>query len=117
MVWWFLDARELPRAARAFIEEPANRVVVSVASLWELAIRVSRGRMQMRLDRLPAAIDRDGFEVLPVLPAHALAVIELPRHHADPFDRMLIAQARSEGFSLLTADKALSPYGEPVMLV
>lgn len=117
LVWWLLDARELSSSARAIMEEPANRIVASVASLWELAIKVSGGKMQLKLEQLPAAIERDGFDILPVLPAHALAVAALPRHHADPFDRMLIAQARSEKLALLTADRTLSAYGEPVTLV
>ena len=117
LLWWFLDARELSAAARAVIEEPSNRIVVSVASLWELAIKVSRRNIDMKLERLQVAVERDGFDLLPVFAAHVLAVAQLPWHHADPFDRMLIAQAQSEKLKLLTSDRALSCYGEPVNVV
>lgn len=117
LVWWFLDARELPAGARACIEDGSNRVLVSCASLWELAIKVSRGRIELKMERMLAAIEREGFEMLPIRPSHTLIVASLPWHHADPFDRLLVAQARSEGLRLLTADRALAKYGEPVTVV
>lgn len=117
LVWWLLDAPALRGPARALIENRSSRILVSAASLWELAIKRSRGKIRLDLDDLPAVIERDDFELLSIRPEHALRVAGLPWHHADPFDRMLIAQAKAEGCVLLTADAALCVYGEAVRRV
>lgn len=113
LVWWREGNRKLGARARAAIEQDAFGVLVSAASAWELAIKSATGRLTLRepVGRwLPAALDASGFETLPVTLAHALAVTTLPFHHADPFDRLLIAQAQLEKLTIVTADSAFADY-------
>lgn len=110
-LWWLTDDRRLGRTARAAIGSPPSVVHVSAASIWEIGIQAALGRLALgRLD-VVEAIDESGFETLPITPAHALAAARLPRHHDDPFDRMLVAQARVEDLTLVTRDAALVAYG------
>jgi PIN domain nuclease of toxin-antitoxin system len=89
---------------------------VSAASVWEISIKVARGRLRVQGD-LNEHIQINRFHALPVTVAHALAAGKLPRHHGDPFDRMLVAQAAVESLTLVTADKRQSAYDIPVILV
>src|SRR6185437_3323180 len=94
----------------------AVEVRFSVASSWEIAIKVSLGKLTLpRGADIAVELARDGFEVLPVDLSHAAAVGELPPYHPDPFDRMLVAQARVEDLTLVTADAALARYGVSIM--
>ena len=90
----------------------ADEVYVSAASIWEIAIKARPGKIEGDPERLARAIDESGFIELPVRAHHAARVLQLPLHHNDPFDRLLIAQALSEPLLLLTADGALAQYGE-----
>ena len=99
--------------ARALIEDERNELLLSAASSWEIALKWSIGKLDLpeRPDRyVPARLAASATSGLAVSHAHALAVADLPRHHADPFDRLLVAQARAEGLTLITADRALGPY-------
>jgi PIN domain nuclease of toxin-antitoxin system len=121
-LWALEDSPALPSAARALIADEANDVVVSVVSLWEIAIKFARRRgrpndMPMPAAQAAALFSAAGYEVLPVMLAHALEVEGLPPIHGDPFDRLLIAQARSEPLRLLTSDAQLAAYGDAVELV
>jgi PIN domain nuclease of toxin-antitoxin system len=111
---WALGARtRIPAQMREAIESRTNVVFVSAASVWEIAIKASLGRIAIsgpELGELPAFVDASGFDELPVLSRHALGVHDLPRHHRDPFDRILIAQARAEGLTLLSVDPAFRAY-------
>jgi len=89
-------------------------VTVSVASLWEIAIKTALGKLDAP-DDLPARVGEMGFEMLPVEPDHAWAVRSLPHHHSDPFDRLLIAQAQAERMPIVTADPAFAAYDVPVV--
>ena len=115
LLWWLDDDPCLPAAARALIRDPENVVFVSAVTLWEIWLKQSIGKL-----RLPATFeDRlagEAFENLPLTAAQTRRVALLPWHHRDPFDRMLLAQAQAEGMVLLTADAALSPYGDFVRL-
>ncbi len=115
LLWALLSPDRIPPAARAAIAEPANDVLVSVASLWEIAIKHALGRLVLPLDRLPALIAELGCTVLPIALPHAFAAGALPRHHADPFDRMLIAQARHEGLTLVTVNTMFAHYDVPIL--
>jgi PIN domain nuclease of toxin-antitoxin system len=84
-------------------------VLVSAASIWEAAVKQSIGRLQVSGDLVEAA-EQAGFDELPIRSSHAAAVATLPLHHRDPFDRMLVAQARAEGLTLATADRTLERY-------
>lgn len=112
LIWaWNGDTR-LRGKARRFIEDPATSVVVSIASFWELAIKSSIGKLDIEIDlaSLVGSLDKFGFQLLPVTLDHTLELAKLPFHHRDPFDRTLIAQARQEGFVLLTVDPHFSAY-------
>lgn len=108
-LWFLADARALTKRARELIEE-AERILVSSASIWECCIKVRLGRLEADPAALVAGIEASGFEALPITPRHALTTYGLPALHKDPFDRMLVAQAISEGLVLLTADRTLERY-------
>jgi PIN domain nuclease of toxin-antitoxin system len=112
---WACDSPEkLTAKTRAVIAEPISDVFVSAASLWEMAIKAALGRLQFPLDRMPAIVAEMGFEPLSMTMPHALAAGALPRHHDDPFDRMLIAQARLDGLTLVTLDRQFARYDVPI---
>ena len=117
-VVWYLDGNEklLPNH-RHLIVDSRNDVFVSTATLWELAIEISIGRLETArsLSDILATLQKQGFEVLPIMPGHTLQVTALPFHHRDPFDRMLIAQALVEHLSLITYDSAFKSYGVKVL--
>ena len=110
LLWWLADDRKLTRAARAIIANPDNEVLVSSASLWEIAIKAALGRIEVELDNLEAAIARNGFQPLLVGFRHALTVGRLPAVHRDPFDRMLIAQASVEELRVVSHDRVFERY-------
>ena len=115
VVLWSLQSPErLPVEAVAAITDPVNSVDVSVASLWELAIKQSIGKLTVDGD-LREHLTLQSFSELPVLGEHALAVRDLPPHHRDPFDRLIIAQAMCEGLTIVTADRAFAAYDVPIM--
>jgi PIN domain nuclease of toxin-antitoxin system len=115
VVLWSLESPErLATEAVAAITDPANSVDVSVASLWELAIKQSIGKLKVDGD-LREHLTLQSFSELPVLGEHALAVRDLPRHHRDPFDRLLIAQAMCEGLTVVTSDRAFAAYDVPIL--
>jgi PIN domain nuclease of toxin-antitoxin system len=97
--------------------ESADQIYVSAASIWEVAIKASLGRIEADASELAAAIAPSGFVELPVSAAHAAGVAALAPHHGDPFDRLLVAQAMAEPLRLVTADTALAKYSDLVILV
>jgi PIN domain nuclease of toxin-antitoxin system len=108
VLWWRQDSRRIKKAARAAIAG-ADIVYVSAASAWEVAIKSALGRLSLA-DGLDRHVMEAGFEALPITFAHAAEVGRLPAHHADPFDRMLVAQARVERLTLVTHDERLTLY-------
>lgn len=115
-LWAVAGSAQLKPAHRRLIES-ADEVHVSAASIWEVAIKVRLGKVKADPQALVEAIEASGFIALPVKPAHAAAVVTLPDHHKDPFDRLLVAQALTEPLRLLTADAALAGYSDLVMLL
>lgn len=113
LLWWLADL-ELRPQARAAIEDPGNLVVVSAASVWEIAIKRSLGKLRTGSDLLGAISDA-GFEPLPISLPHAEVAGSLPPHHRDPFDRMLIAQAQALDLAIVTRDPAFDAYGAPLL--
>ena len=109
LLWWLGAHPSLPPRAREVIADPDSIVVVSAATAWEIAIKKAAGRLEAP-DDLADALAAGGFDTLAITVAHALAAGELPPHHADPFDRMLIAQARAEGLQLMSTDRRFSDY-------
>jgi PIN domain nuclease of toxin-antitoxin system len=109
LLWWLGDDAHLDGSAAETIAE-AEFVAVSAASAWEIGIKQAIGKLTGP-DDLSAELATNGFTELPVTVAHALAAGALPPHHSDPFDRMLVAQARLEGLTLVTRDDRLADYG------
>ena len=91
-----------------------GRQVVSAVSVWEISIKRASGKLAFRHDILQV-LTRTGFDSIDITPRHADRAGSLPLHHADPFDRLLVAQAEIEGFVLVTQDRQLLPYGVPVL--
>ena len=119
LLWAAEGPERLSTEALALMGDQDNQLVFSVASLWEIAIKQGLNRPDFSADAslVRRGLVEGGYEELPILAAHAIAVTNLPAIHADPFDRMLIAQAQTEGLLLLTADKRLAAYPGPVRLV
>ncbi len=118
LLWWLLDSPELSATARAAVAAPAQRVLVSAASAWELATKYRIGKLpeaQDIVDNLPQYLRKQRFEALPVSIEHALAAGQLPGPHRDPFDRMLMAQAQLERAAVVTLDPVFKDYGLPVI--
>lgn len=115
-LWWINGDKRLTNKARHLIER-AEKVYVSAASIWELGIKIQSGKFNAILDELIEKIYTSGFTEIPLTIQHSKQLMSLPRHHNDPFDRMLIAQAMSEPLKFLTADKKLTVYSELVELV
>ena len=118
LLWWLFDSDDLSASARAAIAEPENPVVVSSASAWEIATKHRIGKLPEAGDvvqRLPDYLRRARLDVLPISLEHALEAGGLPGPHKDPFDRMLIAQARLNVLTVVTRDSVFADYGVPVI--
>lgn len=110
VVWLLLGDRvRVSDTARMALEDEHNRVAVSAASVWEIAIKRSLGKLTIE-DGWARALARLGFDALPITAIHAEAVERLPWHHRDPFGRLLVAQAVAERLDLVTADERLAAY-------
>lgn len=119
-LWALVGDRRLSRDATALIADVGNNVFVSAASIWEIAIKHAlRGRSGIPLSATQALqyFSAAGYTLLSVEPPHAAAVEALPPIHADPFDRMLIAQALTEPLRLLTHDRKLANYSDTIILI
>lgn len=119
LLWAASEPKRLSAGVRTLLLDPANQLVFSAASLWEISIKNGLERADFNVDtrRLWRMLLVSGYRELPVTSEHAVAVNELPRLHKDPFDRILVAQARVEGLTLLTVDKAVAKYGDGVRMV
>ena len=118
LLWWLAGSDRVAGEARAAIANPANTVHVSSVSAWEIAIKAGLRRLDAPPDLaswLPQALAENRFTPLSITMTHAVGVGSLPRHHSDPFDRLLIAQALAEGCWLVTGDRAFEPYGVPLI--
>jgi PIN domain nuclease of toxin-antitoxin system len=114
LLWWANNDPQLSRAARAHIQEARNRILVSAASVWEIAIKFKNGRLPSAgnfIADLPDYLRGQNFDALPITTEHALRAGLLAGPHRDPFDRMLIAQAIEENATLVSNDQALDAYG------
>lgn len=119
LLWAAGHPDKLSATARVLLLDPENQLFFSPASLWEISIKQSLGRVDFNVDarRLWRLLLANGYRELPISSDHAVAVNELPLLHKDPFDRILLAQARIEGLELITADNALAAYGKGIRQV
>lgn len=115
-LWVMANDARLPAAGRELILE-ADEVMVSAASIWEIAIKARIGKLRADAGYLAERLEAGGFVELPVTARHAALVTHLPDHHTDPFDRLLIAQAMAEPLLLVTVDRQLAPYSDVVRVV
>ena len=112
-LWFFTDDPLLSAAAKALIADPTNEILVSPASYWEVAIKISLGKYPMSVpfdEFWTEGIDGNGFVILPIRLPHATVLSSLPMHHKDPFDRMIISQAIAEQIPVVTVDTAFHSY-------
>ncbi len=107
-IWYMHADSQLSATNRALIANPVNEKFLSVASIWEMAIKINLGKL--RLDRHLENIVPENLPLLPILPIHIFAGLSFPLHHRDPFDRLLIAQAKSENMKLMTDDDNFKLY-------
>ena len=114
LLWWLADDATLDAQARAAIADPTNDVLVSAATVWEIAIKRAMGKLEAPAG-LMEVIDQTGFDVLPITGRDGEGAGALPAHHRDPFDRMLIAQANRLGAVIISRDAAFAEYGVPVL--
>lgn len=119
LLWAASEPKRLSTKARTLLLDPANHLVFSSASLWEISIKNDLDRADFSVDprRLWRMLLVSGYRELPVTSEHTVALNDLPSLHKDPFDRILIAQARVEGLTLLTVDKTVAKYGDGVRKV
>lgn len=119
LIWWEANHPRLPATVTQWVRNEAEMVFISRASLWEIAIKVSIGRLKMDIAKFSDNIEKHGFVWLDIKNEHLLAVASLPLFddHRDPFDRLLVAQSQIEPLVLLTADSKLARYGSTVRVV
>ena len=119
LLWAAGVPERLPAAARTMIEDPGTGLIFSTASLWEVVIKNGLGRADFSVDLhlLRRGLLENGYTELAVTGVHVLAVDLLPPIHKDSFDRILVAQARSEGITLLTADEVVGRYPGPIRVL
>lgn len=119
ILWAAGDPDRFSDEARQLLLDTAHELYYSAASLWEITIKRTLGRSDFQVDprRLWRMLPVSGYRELPITGKHAIAIETLPLLHKDPFDRLLLAQARVESLTLLTADQQLAGYGAPVRLI
>ena len=119
-LWMQVSPERFSASSLTLLSEPENQLLLSAASSWEIAIKYALGRLplpQSPQEYVPRRMRSSGVGALPIQHLHALQVASLPSHHKDPFDRLLLAQALTEGITLLTGDAQLARYRGPVRKV
>lgn len=112
-IWWDSDPAKLSATAMALCSDPANELILSVTTLWEMQIKHQLGKLSLRLPLVDIVAHQqatNAVSVLPILSTHVFALDGLPTAHKDPFDRLLVAQATSEGATLVSADAIFKSY-------
>ncbi len=114
LLWWLTTPEKIAKTAHQIIQDKANLIYISSASFWELAIKKSIGKLELPYNLLETAV-AEGFKYLPIMPEEALGVADLPLLHADPFDRLLVIQAKLNDLIIMTHDTKIMQY--PVVTV
>jgi PIN domain nuclease of toxin-antitoxin system len=114
LLWWLGNDKRLSSDVYALIANPENFIFVSAASVWEMSIKKSLGKLSTP-DNLLVVLKDNNFQLLSITPDHGLAIADLPEHHKDPFDRMLIVQAQTEGLTLISEDSKFKQYDVPLL--
>ncbi len=117
-LWMLMSPDRLSDRGRSLVEDPSNDLLLSAASTWEIAIKASLGKLELPGPPevvVPKMMDESQVTALPILLSHTLRVAELPQHHRDPFDRLLVAQAQLEAVPILTADARIGAYDVEVL--
>ncbi len=114
MLWWFTEPEKLSAKASNIISNKTNPIFISSVTFWELAIKKSLGRLTLP-HNLIEAVAAEGFKILPIMPEDGLGVADLPPLHSDPFDRLLIIQAKLNDLVIITRDTKIAEY--PVLVV
>ncbi|NEN24513.1 type II toxin-antitoxin system VapC family toxin [Cryomorpha ignava] len=117
LIWFITDNEKLPQKTKTIIENKENRCFVSIATYWEIGIKNSIGRLDLKSDlkTIFNIIEETGFDAIPVTTNHILRNASLPFHHQDPFDRIIIAQAMSEKMIIVTKDSQIENYDTPTV--
>ncbi len=113
-LWFAWGDKQLSHKARSLIESTEHTTYLSMASVWEMAIKLNLGKLKLTRpfeDFLIERVDDNGFEVLPIERTHSLQLVSMPLHHRDPFDRMLVAQSLAERMPILSVDAVFETYG------
>lgn len=117
-LWWDADANQLPDSLLSSLQDPTHNLILSVVSVWEMQIKAALGKLELRTPLAKLVSEqraKNGIHVLPIHLQHVLTLEMLPDHHKDPFDRLLIAQAKSEGLTLVSKDKVFTSYNVPLL--
>ncbi|CAK7260938.1 MULTISPECIES: type II toxin-antitoxin system VapC family toxin [unclassified Shinella] len=115
LLWWLNDDEKLGARARGLIGDPANDVLVSAVSLWEITVKLRIGKLDADIEEILGILPDQGFQRLDIADAHLIALSGLPVHHRDPFDHLLMAQALAEDAHFVSEDQNVPLYGVPFM--
>lgn len=110
LLWWLSDDDQLGRQARELVEDPGNDVLISIVSLWEIAVKTRVGKLEADIKEITDAVQQGGFTLLDIGITHLLTLAGLPMHHRDPFDHLLIAQAITEDATFISEDRHTARY-------
>lgn len=117
LIWFINGENELSSSARKSIEHPGANNFVSIASIWEIAVKISLGKLKLNapMSKIPEQLDKNGFQLLPISLDDTMMLSSLPFHHRDPFDRLLIVQSKTNNLTIISKDGQFSNYGVAVL--
>lgn len=115
LLWWLGDDIRLGTRARQLIGDPANDVLVSIVSLWEIVVKTRIGKLTGNIEEIAGILPHEGFELLSIDTGHLRVLAGLPMHHRDPFDHLLIAQAVAENATFISDDRNVARYQLPLV--
>ena len=112
-IWFITGSEQLGKTARRMIENPDNESFISMASIWEMAVKVNIGKLELGkpFEKVIDDVNENGFQILPINFSHLVKYVDLELHHSDPFDRLIVAQAMTDNMIIITGDKYIKKYG------